>query len=311
MGLWYNKNMHKRGSRKGFTLVELSLSIAFISVLSLAVVLIIMNAISAYHRGLILNQINTTGMELVDDMRAAIQSSPARNIASECAVRYTDETAANNCNIGGAAKFVSQARYTTVKLNGNNVGNVPVYGVFCTGEYSYLWNAGYFFSTDNYEMVGINKVNGTMTLKYRAAGNGAIKTYSEKFRLLKVRDEDRSVCIAAAGANYGTTASDLTNTIDISGDSFGAVEEEPIELLPNQGALALYDLQAPTPALDGTNNNMFYAVSFILGTVQGGVNVGAANDNCVAPEDYDNAGIENFDYCAINKFNFAAQANGG
>ena len=70
-----NDRIKNSEKKEGFTLIELSLSIAFISVLSLAVALIITNSISAYHRGLVLNQINTTGMELVDDMRAAVQNA--------------------------------------------------------------------------------------------------------------------------------------------------------------------------------------------------------------------------------------------
>ena len=60
--------MRKLGIKKGFTLVELSLSIAFIAILSITVALIINDAISTYRRGLTLNQINTVGMDLVDDM---------------------------------------------------------------------------------------------------------------------------------------------------------------------------------------------------------------------------------------------------
>lgn len=60
--------MRQLRKKAGFTLVELSLSIAFIAVLSITIVLIINDAISTYRRGLTLNQINTTGMDLVDEI---------------------------------------------------------------------------------------------------------------------------------------------------------------------------------------------------------------------------------------------------
>ena len=66
-----------RRNKRGFTIIELSLSIAFIAILSITMVLIITNTISTYRRGLMLNQINTTGMDLVDDLRAAVQNSSA------------------------------------------------------------------------------------------------------------------------------------------------------------------------------------------------------------------------------------------
>ena len=74
-----------RSLKKGFTLVELSLSLAFIGILSITIVLIINNAITTYRRGLTLNQINTVGMDLVDDMRATIQNSPANSMKEKCA----------------------------------------------------------------------------------------------------------------------------------------------------------------------------------------------------------------------------------
>jgi hypothetical protein len=53
---------------------------------------------------------------------------------------------------------------------------------------------------------------------------------------------------------------------------------------------------------------LFYAGSFILGTTTGGPNIKSNNGNCAVPGD---VVYSNFDYCAINKFSFAAQANGG
>ncbi len=76
--------MRKNSSKKGFTLVELSLSIAFIAILSITIALIINDAISTYRRGLTLNQINTTGMDLVDDIRTAVQNSPATPPIDTC-----------------------------------------------------------------------------------------------------------------------------------------------------------------------------------------------------------------------------------
>ena len=80
-------------------------------------------------------------------------------------------------------------------------------------------------------------------------------------------------------------------------------------LLANDDAnkLVLYDLAVAVPAINNAGNSAFYSVSFILGTVDGGINVMSSGNFCKAPEESNS----NFNYCAINKFNFAAQANGG
>ena len=75
----------------------------------------------------------------------------------------------------------------------------------------------------------------------------------------------------------------------------------------NDTGLAFYDLTISATADSMAFNSLFYAASFVLGTTQGGVNVKATGNLCATPNDYLN---ENLDYCAINKFNFAARAMG-
>ncbi|MBQ1387571.1 hypothetical protein IIY68_02160 [Candidatus Saccharibacteria bacterium] len=296
--------MQRLKNKKGFTLVELSLSIAFIAILSITIALIINDAISTYRRGLTLNQINTVGMDLVDDMRAAIQNSPAKVVAEICDEVFkgngSQETSQrNNCKSDGGRKFVSIVKASTnsdkVKIKGEEKEGVPLYGAFCTGAYSYVWNSGYLFTEDNSSLE-------RASLSYKYDGT---EENPNDFRLIKVRDENRKVC--RSGLVEGDSKYDEfgTNQFEV-----GEITEEPVVLLSGSGdtanALALYDLSVPAPAADGVNA-AFYAVSFILGTVQGGINVMSSGNFCATPDEYDS----NFDYCAINKFNFAAQANGG
>lgn len=310
MKLCYNKRMRKVFIHKGFTMVELSLSLTFIATLSIAVVVIMTNAISAYHRGIILNQINTTGMELVDDMRASIQNSSARPVTSDCANMYTDETAVETCKNNNASKFLYAIRNAQVKVGNKNI-TAPVFGAFCTGNYSYIWNSGYFFSENS--GVGVSDGVEPVKFNYKKPGspNPVNASWPNDIRLLKINDKERAVCKSAAGDNYGASADSLNNVFDITSDGYDVVEEEPIELLGNNNGLAIYNLATGVPAETSLPNSMFYSVSFILGTVQGGINVMSAGDFCTPPGDYSNGDIEEFNYCAINKFNFAAQANGG
>ena len=323
----YNKHMRKkfyRSCRAGFTLVELSFSLVFIGILSVAVALIINNAVQSYRRGLTLNNINSTGMDLVDDMRAAVQNSAANAVTSLCSTLYKNSGTRAECEKDGARNFVSVERLATVKVGGVTRTNVPVFGAFCTGAYSYIWNSGYLFG--NYD-VSVGKAS----FVYKNTSGGT--TTVSDFRLLKVHDETRAVCMAATfGAtatkyevqrldNYASVSTKINGsaptTFNIAasgtGDSvvtYPVIDEAPVELLSGRedSNLAFYDLRAAAPAANAAGNGLFYSVSFILGTVQGGVDVMKTGNNCAPPEDYEN---ENFNYCAINKFNFAVQATGG
>lgn len=320
----YNSTMKVR---EGFTLVELSLSIAFIAVLSIAVTLIVTNSIAAYHRGLVLNQVNTVGMELVNDMRAAVQSAPAISVEGMCSTMFTgsDEVA---CKEDRGRKFVSINATGRVSVNGGAQMTVPLYGAFCTGSYSYIWNSGYFFDGEQYD-VGSARM---ASLSYSMSdGSGGQKDVSsvEGFKLLKVKDSKRSVCIAAVrnlggGYNDNLVSGEL-NIVRAEDNDYGLINEVPVDIMAMNninedsegstvvdGMLALYDLDAAAPVVDGAINNMFYAASFILGTVQGGINITSGN-YCVTPDadDPTQSEVEAFDYCAINKFNFAAQSTGG
>ena len=294
------KSMWKGKNKKGFTLVELSLSIAFISILSITVALIINDAISTYRRGLTLNQVNTVGMDLVDDIRAVVQNSPSKAVVGECLDYYSgsgNSNAKSNCEGDGAQKFVMFSHEADL----GDMQNVPMYGAFCTGAYSYIWNSGYFDSGE-YNMSGVNRA----TLKYKNKDGNDVSIAD--FRLLKVKDQQRAVCKVAIGTDYEQVDINANGgVIDIS--SYGNVGEDPEVILVNDSAnpLALYDLEVAAPAANSLGNSLFYPISFILGTVQGGINIMSNGNFCKTPTDYDS----NFDYCAINKFNFAAQATGG
>ncbi|MBR3256638.1 prepilin-type N-terminal cleavage/methylation domain-containing protein [Candidatus Saccharibacteria bacterium] len=294
-------------NKHGFTLIELSLSIAFLSILSIAIVLIIVNVISAYHRGLTLNDINSTGMDLVDDFRGTIQNSSYESINSICSTMYPDnQNAKNACVEDNASKSTSITRYAGVQIGNDMADNTPVFGAFCTGRYSYIWNSGYFFSGDNTHAIDVNPA--FLSIK----NNQGDETVNENFKLLKVRDRSREVCINALKAReqdgYYSGANNYSSKFEIS-ESEEITSDPPVDLLDTYKNLAVYNLVVPTPA-SNDKNSLFYSISFILGTVQGGINVMATGNYCATPGGF-NSTVENFDYCAINKFNFAVQATGG
>lgn len=314
---------HHNTTHHGFTLIELALSIAFIGILSITIALIINDTIATYRRGLTLSQVNTVGMDLVDDMRAAIQNSSSKSLASECQSLYEETDDDNNlrgkCSTDGGKNLVSVTKYATVTIrNGTTLENAPVYGALCTGTYSYIWNSGYFFDAQRY-LVGDNGNQSPATVKYKNSENTDITEGStdNPFKLLKIEDKNRAVC-AYSMSNGSVVDNTYISSDPLSGhngtfditESNEIISEKPVRLLAedsNDTSLAIYNLEASAPVESDANNGMFYYISFILGTVDGGVNIMGKGNFCATPSDYEDA---NFDYCAINKFNFAAQATG-
>ena len=303
---------------KGFTLVELGLAMAFVGVLSISIVLIISNTATAYQRGITLTRVNSVGTDLVNDMRSSISNSSAKNITSICeASIFKKDNEGNSyeslgsaeagaCKDDNAYNFI----YVVQKKDVGNNKKIPIFGAFCTGDYSYMWNSGYFVDGNGMDFSGDSWIN----FSYLLEDGKTVAKYNNGnyFRLIKVKDSNRAVCVAMRnGGKDKERYSGVTSNVDISKIGNGKIEGgEPIDLLPSDGGnnLALYDFYVSKPAVSASEDNMFYSVSFVLGTTSGGADILAKGNSCAAPKDMV-SGSSN--YCAINKFNFAMQVNGG
>ena len=322
-------NMHKHDCREGFTLIELSISLVFISILSIAVVLVIMGAISSYHRGITLNKVDSVGTSLVEDIGHSIRVSAAGSLTKKCKRSYSDASVVDECEADGGKNFASVVWYATVEVGDNELDSpVPVFGAFCTGSYSYIWNSGYFFDTNEYTVKGEGGTEiASASLKYRV--NDGEEAEKKNFKLLKIEDGTRAVCESAikdVGSNIGGEKEekykidddDLGSVFDMS--AIANTSEEPTEFLSGSAAgstddknnetnLAVYDLTTTVTEQADVYKNIYYYNSLILGTVRGGIDISVSGNNCATPEGV-NQGLENLDYCAINRFNFAALAKG-
>ena len=324
-GLCYNMGMSKK-VRGGFTLIELSLSLIFIAILSLTVVFLIQNISASYRRGLILNQVNTVGMDLVDEFRISIQNASSDPVTMICEIYYGKGTTNyQNCVADKAYSFVSvtkTARVTVTDTNRTILNkDMPVFGALCTGTYTYVWNTGYFENPDT----GTDRrtVNASQAVVgFRDSITAPFSQQYSGFRLLKIYDDERSICVNAmedqtrsnVTAQYLKRASYQNNLVS---NQFvidramvqGNVNADAVEVLKTDKAadLVLYELYMAQPALSSTRQNLFYAASFILGTRRGGINITQAGNSCKPPSD----DYSELDYCAINKFNFAVMAGGG
>lgn len=346
--LCYNKNMGKK-FRGGFTLIELSLSLIFIALLSLAVVFLIQNLTASYRRGLILDQVNTVGMDLIDDFRISVQNANSESITKMCERMYpfvsdpedpkklNSNSDRSKCIKDNASSFVSVTKYGTVKIDNKTLtgGKIPIYGAFCTGSYTYIWNTGYFESSTAFGTAIDQRLvdPGTPAEVGYKDSSGNYVTIRDNFRLLKIYDNSRSICINSMieqnGGNsgyveYHTTDSTknyennynnnlvkpkfIINSKVYKSDESNS-EGRVSELLKKDSKysdLVLYDMYVAKPALSQTRKNMYYAASFILGTIRGGINIRATGSDCRPTND----NYSEIDYCAINKFNFGVMAGG-
>ncbi len=98
--------MIQHNFRKGFTLIEMMLSMAFIAMLLVSMATVSRFVLSMYTKGMTVREVNQSGRLVVDDIQRTIESVPPFDIAKN----YIEDTS------GG--------------------------GRLCTGSYSYAWNYG-------------------------------------------------------------------------------------------------------------------------------------------------------------------------
>ncbi len=307
----------KRLFRSGFTLVELSLSMAFIGVLSIIIVFVINGAVSSYRRGITLNLVNTVGTEVTEEIKTTVHKAPMiMSFESLCRGVYGDGSDKDKCLDYNGAGLIAVSQRGDIYKGGDRIfEGVPVYGAVCLGNYSYIWNSGYFFNSD-YEVEDRNsaEMNG---LSFRVQDNSSggfteIWGKEKGGRLLRIKDEKRAVCrdlINPPGDAFsyfnngpsGAESSDINDSILFTLDNGFDIGEDMAEILTNESKVAVYGFDVETPAIgDGT----LYNLSITLGTIDSGININ--DENCKV-----SGGANDLDFCAINKFNITALASGG
>ncbi len=290
-------SFHK--NKPGFTLIELSLVLAVVSVLAIIIALIINGILSVYIRGITIKNVNTLGREMIEDFATTIAGSPQRDLDDICSLLFPQGgTEFDKCRNDKAYYYTYSARYS---------GDNPVSGAFCTGRYSYIWNTGYALNNSNSDQ----SLDKPALVRYNDS-NGNEQELTN-FRLIKFIDQSNVACLSRTEYRTGrySLINDTNNVYDLRSDANSIVytlQNAPEELIAqNDANLALYDFQVFRPAQDYPTFHAYYTGSFILGTLGGGVNILSNGDYCKPPADYDS----DFNYCSVNRFNFAAETVGG
>ena len=224
--------LQKSSTKSGFTMVELSLTMAFVAVLLITIAVVTSNIMTIYQKGLTIKAVNSVGRGLTDEFITGVNSAPAVDTVSLCNNHAGNGKAA--CEDDNARKFVFQEYRENDK---------QYYGIFCTGNYSYLWNTYYG-----------EEAGKTITFKYFSPAHSSGSGHPEKDinddtknpRLVRLKDSTYRLCSAALDSNYNSrlesgsiTEIDITTLRSGSGGNYGknTLSEEP-----EQGMLDAFDL---------------------------------------------------------------------
>lgn len=288
-------------TKRGFTLIETALATALIAVLLIAVAVIVINIISIYRKGMTLRALNSVGRTLIEEFNTTIEaSSPTEILGSSSATGTTN-----------SARDFDTYYYRNYPAASDNYTS---YGAFCTGSYSYIWQT----YTDK---------NNSLTIVYENATGTSVTV--EGFHLLKIRDVDQLACAKMTSDNLGTLS--LTNEEDETEENTYIISQTPEELLTDTDLnLVVYDLTVSAvdsnsnlnQDLDTLSTTAFFSGTITLGTttsLENATNNGISNTLRLDSETCDvskvvgglDGGVTDFDYCAVNRFKFAARAGSG
>lgn len=306
-------------TKSGFTMIEFSIATAFIAVLLISIAIVTSNIITTYQKGLTLKAVNSVGRGLIDEFTTSINAAPAVDTTSLCR-SHVGSAAQQACLDDRANNFIFQHRLGTRQAPGEPASdNTQLGGIFCTGKYSYVWNTYYAYEANQ------EKGSPMISLKYSYMnGNNANTATLTDFRLARIEDPTYRVCTAMVDNDYTTKWSkDSGQTeIDITQLANGNVN---ITKEPEQGFLNSFDLDLQLYELtmfpisqDDFTLRTFMSGTFILATERGNINITRSSDYCdiehLAQDEETSTALLNigseFNYCAINKFNFAARTAG-
>ena len=301
--------------KNGFTLIELTFAIAFVSILLVTVSLITQEIVKLYRKGYTIKTVNQVGRDIIDDITSSVTSSTVKT-GSLCSYFSNNATARDACYEDDAQKliyyeaFSSQDIYISTPGATNQTAKVPLYGVFCSGKHSYIWNTGYLYGDSYYiddahsSTLHQNRDN-LDRYKKRTVNN-------EEYRLAKVEDPQNLICQhvfqEADVTDYNDDNNLLSKKFPTNFDlgKLGLNTEVTELISKSDASLAIYDLTIFPPAKASTGR-LFLSGSFILGTIDGGINIMGNENFCQVPSGYMSI---DFGYCAINKFNFSVSATG-
>lgn len=320
-----SKQKLKNATKTGFTIVEVTIVTAFVAMLLIAITVIITQITAIYQKGLTLKAVNSVGRNLVTELTTAINSAPSIDTTSLCNMLVDEGAPRTECQQKGAFKFIYQSygenNYHD-PVTGTS-GPVQYAGVFCTGDYSYVWNTYYGQGEGDSALAAGRQVR----IAYQETEYG-VPRYIENFKLVRFKDSTYRACSNNVTRSYNDQSLETSHEIDMThqaNGNFNEMHEGSFQqgfLEASNLSLGLYELTIFPVSQDWVTLRAFFAGTFILATERGGVSITRTGDYCDTTNHGESgAGTgdgssnifnlgSNFNYCGINKFNFAARTAG-
>lgn len=159
----------------GFTLVELMLAMAFVSVLLLAIALTSIQAGRLYNRGAVLRSVNQAGRTISDTLRRDFLQSNSQKLNID----------AKPSDVVGGVVLTRNAAGKTVS------------GRLCLGYYSYVWNAAEALTTND-KQPGL-----------------VVYDSGEPVNFVRVIDVGGNMCVRSGVSEKYPTVVEKTNTTEL------------------------------------------------------------------------------------------------
>ena len=314
----------KKQIKKGFTLIELMLAVAFLGTLLLSIAMLTMRLVDMYTKGATMRAVNSVGSAIVDDMNSHITSS---TVWTDDLVDGKDKTALED-----AKKQYLRVHHYTV-TDGSNTYKYADSGAFCTNSYTYVFNLqpamlryreegdykperftdgkpGYLSirkngSSEKPRPYALARISDPGCAQFKHLGLSQAEVQDQINKKLESAGKTTVPYISSEyfqGANnyFETGANDLTVLLD------GTTSDEATDL-------QLYDFAVMSAAQSKATNQSLYDIAFVLGTTRGGINVLSANNYCQKNSnatEYTDYADNAISYCSVNRFEFVARQTG-
>lgn len=200
--------MSSRRYTQGFTIIEMTIALAFLSMLILSILMLTVSAGKLYVKGITNKTINESGRQVQDIMRRDFRAADISRIVPD----PPDPNVANQ---------------PYVILEGDAIGDQAtrrLAGRICLGGVSYLWNNGAMLRTP---------LSGTI-IRNDASPATAI-------RFVRVIDENASMCIPNPGGGYPSAP--VARSTELLGTDAGlplAMHNVGVTRLDKDGKQGLY-----------------------------------------------------------------------
>jgi prepilin-type N-terminal cleavage/methylation domain-containing protein len=233
-------------NRRGFTIIELMLAMAFLSVLMVTIAFLVIRISTIYQKGLTIRSINQVGRNVISELSRAVAESQRTDLKQE-----------DNY-------FASVQKDNSRPLSLNNP---QYYGAFCTGIRTYVWNTGVAINDGKsltydggkvFRLLRLNVQGSAMCQNFEAYVTSGVDISDASLRPVEILST--SPVDAAAQASGGDTSS------------------------ASESDLALYDFRIFTPTIDKMTGHALYSATFTLATLRG-VDITAQGNYCENPSE--------------------------